>query len=72
MWEDSREGYIKTITELNPEVIIVLGVELKEQLPDIPEGPLYCYISHPTSFGFDKVRAAKEIESAFKAASEPT
>ena len=52
MWSESREPFLQTLAELTPDVLLILGVELKRNLPPIPHGIAACSIQHPSSFGF--------------------
>lgn len=52
MWEKSESALQEVIENLAPQVIIVLGKELAENLPHIPEEIEICYLNHPSSGGY--------------------
>lgn len=52
MWQAAREPFSQTLGELNPSIILVLGTELKRNLPSIPANIPYCAVQHPSSIGF--------------------
>ena len=66
MWQDAIAPYFATISELDPELIIILGDELWEHVPyDEKKTPL-CGISHPSSYGFDTDKWKAEIANAIQ------
>jgi hypothetical protein len=55
MWDEAREPFFKVVHDLNPKLILVLGKELGNSLPNIPEGIEVCIIQHPsTGFSYEK------------------
>ncbi|MFA0113957.1 hypothetical protein AB4407_09760 [Vibrio sp. 10N.261.46.E11] len=52
MWKKSELAFQEVIQRLEPQVIIVLGKELADNLPAIPEGIEVCFLNHPSSGGY--------------------
>ncbi|SHO23031.1 Putative uncharacterized protein [Moritella viscosa] len=52
MWKKSEVAFQEVIERLDPQIIIVLGMELAENLPKIPEGIEVCFLNHPSSGGY--------------------
>lgn len=52
MWKKSEIAFKELIERLDPQIIIVLGKELSENLPVIPEGIEVCFLNHPSSGGY--------------------
>lgn len=52
MWSDSRRPFLHVLSELRPNVVLVLGKELATNLPAFPGGIEVCHIQHPST-GFD-------------------
>jgi hypothetical protein len=52
MWSMGRESLLLTVHELKPQLVIVLGKELKGHLPELPEGVQVCGVPHPSGRGF--------------------
>ncbi len=51
MWLAAKEPFKQTLEELCPHVVLVLGVELRRQLPSTQTEATFCYIPHPSSRG---------------------
>ena len=49
MWKKSEIALQEVIERLDPQIIIVLGKELADNLPIIPEGIEVCFLTHPSS-----------------------
>lgn len=52
MWLEAQEPFIRTIQELNPDLIVLLSERLKGRLPMLDEEVPICVISHPSSRKF--------------------
>lgn len=52
MWAKSEVALKEVIKSLDPQVLLVLGKELANNLPKLPEGIEVCYLQHPSSGGF--------------------
>jgi hypothetical protein len=51
MWTAARDPFLQTLTELRPQLMLVLGRELHRNLPDLPSGLAVCPAQHPSSCG---------------------
>ncbi|HBC3401587.1 TPA: hypothetical protein KDX79_003445 [Vibrio parahaemolyticus] len=49
MWKKSEMAFQEVIQRLEPQIIIVLGKELADNLPIIPEEIEVCFLNHPSS-----------------------
>jgi hypothetical protein len=67
MWLAAREPFLHTLSELSPQLLLVLGNELFLNLPKLPGEMNVCPVPHPSSRGFryaewqPKVQAALEV-----------
>ncbi|WCP83299.1 hypothetical protein PQE20_17930 [Vibrio harveyi] len=52
MWNQSEAAFQEVIERLDPQIIIVLGKELADNLPTISESIEVCYLTHPSSGGY--------------------
>lgn len=52
MWSAARDPFLTTLAEVNPQVLLVLGRELRYHLPDLPPHLRVCAVPHPSSRGF--------------------
>lgn len=46
-WVEAQEPFKAVLTELKPDVVLVLGVELQEKILEWPEGVEWAAITHP-------------------------
>jgi hypothetical protein len=62
-WEDAKEPFNKTMRNLNPHLVIVFGVDLKNHLPEMADGfkPKFIYVRHPSSWRFLKKNKRDEL-----------
>ncbi len=55
MWENAREPFLQIVRDLNPQLMLVLGIELGRNLPAVPSSIEVCVIQHPsTGFSYEK------------------
>ncbi|UPR51080.1 hypothetical protein ITG09_10190 [Vibrio cyclitrophicus] len=47
MWKKSEIVFQEVIERLEPHIIVVLGKEVVDNLPTIPEGIQVCFLIHP-------------------------
>jgi hypothetical protein len=52
MWQAGREPFLQTVRELCPHIVLVLGIELHRNLPQVPDGISICQVQHPSAIGF--------------------
>ncbi len=52
MWQAAREPFLQTLEELKPHLILILGIELSRNLPEIPPEISVCAVRHPSAIGF--------------------
>lgn len=52
MWKKSDVAFQEVIKNLDPQIIIVLGKELADNLPAVSEGIEVCFLNHPSSGGY--------------------
>jgi hypothetical protein len=48
MWLAAREPFLQTLSELSPQLLLVLGLELHRNLPELPFRIGVCIVSHPS------------------------
>jgi len=70
MWVAASPAFLATIAELKPQVVVVLGIKLKDYLPDIPNSIQVCFARHPSSWGFQYGPWQQKIQEAIKVAAE--
>lgn len=59
MWERAKEPFLQIVRDLNPHMILVLGIELGSNIPAIPNGIEICVIQHPsTGFSYKRWNGA--------------
>ena len=51
-WEAASDPFLSTLQELEPQLLVVLGLELSRHLPRIPQRIRVCIVKHPSSPGF--------------------
>lgn len=68
MWLDAREALLHTLHELAPQMMLVLGLQLSRNLPEIPKEISVCVIQHPSSPGFAYAKWQPIVQSALAAA----
>lgn len=66
MWHDAKEPLLSTLTELSPQILIILGFELYENLPELPESLICCPIQHPSSRGYRYADWQPDIQLAIR------
>jgi ABC-type Fe3+-hydroxamate transport system substrate-binding protein len=55
MWLEAKDPFLRTLMELEPDLVVVLGKRLSENLPDIPDQIDVCIVNHPSSiFSYKK------------------
>ena len=55
MWINGEEPFLQVVHKLEPKLILVLGKELANNIPKIPNGIVVCKIKHPsTGFSYEK------------------
>lgn len=55
MWANSRRPFLYVLNELKPDVLLVLGKQLANNLPGTPDSIEVCQIQHPsTGFVYSK------------------
>jgi len=52
MWSAAKAPFLQTLAEVEPQVLLVLGRELRRNLPELPTGASVCAVQHPSSRGF--------------------
>lgn len=70
MWAAASPAFLATIAELKPQVVVVLGIELRRHLPDIPDNIHVCFAKHPSSSRFNIEERQPAIQAAIKKAAE--
>lgn len=65
-WRQGAEPFIQTVNDLAPQLIVVLGRELKNHLPAEINGVVYAYVSHPSGNGFSYKKFQPIIAKAFE------
>lgn len=68
MWKISEPALYKVIENLDPQIVVVLGKELRNNLPPLPENIEICYLDHPSSGGFSYKKNNTLIHSAIETA----
>ncbi|MBM9536191.1 hypothetical protein [Desulfobulbus alkaliphilus] len=55
MWESAREPFLQIIRDLNPQLILVLGIELGRNIRAVSSDIEVCVIQHPsTGFSYEQ------------------
>ena len=52
MWEDAAPIFLHTVRELEPHVVVMLGLELHDRAPAVSPPVRVCGVQHPSSAGF--------------------
>jgi hypothetical protein len=68
MWETGSNVLLQVLKEVQPEVVVVLGVELKKHLPTFPSGIEIAYIKHPSGRGMKYSECQPPIRAAIERA----
>ncbi len=63
-WEAATDPFLDTVSELSPEFVVVLGVELGKHLPPLPGGVVACNLKHPSSWGFSYDCEREKLKAA--------
>ncbi|BEG46689.1 hypothetical protein KXR38_005439 [Escherichia coli] len=63
MWDSAREPFLSVIKQLQPNVILVLGTELWDHLPEV-DGVEWCWIRHPSSSNFSYDQAFNNLKKS--------
>jgi hypothetical protein len=64
MWRAGGPALAQTVTELSPQLVLVLGERVEPWLPALPDGPVCRVVRHPSGKGYrhsdwqPRVRAA--------------
>ncbi|EFD5358390.1 hypothetical protein [Escherichia coli] len=67
MWHNANAPFLDIVKQLKPDVILVLGTELWDQLPNV-EGVEWCWIKHPSSSSFSYDEAFHNFKVAIETA----
>lgn len=67
MWQAAAKPFLATLTELDPQLLVVLGFELHRQLPPVPHSVYVCGVQHPSSAGFQCSKWHSAIAAGFAA-----
>jgi len=67
MWLAAQQPFLQTLQEVNPGLVLVLGHELRRNLPQVPAGIDLCAVQHPSSRGFRYARWQPVVKSALDA-----
>ncbi|MBV7313270.1 uracil-DNA glycosylase family protein [Morganella morganii] len=65
MWDEARQPFLNVVKELKPQIIIVLGTQLWDQLPEI-DGIEWCWVKHPSSGSFSYDEAFSNFKKALE------
>lgn len=68
MWNAARVAFLATLAELKPQVMVVLGLKLASNLPQVPSGIHVIHGPHPAYGGFSYQQWHPEILRALQAA----
>ncbi len=68
MWSAASAAFLATVTDLKPQIIVVLGFELQGYMPEVPAGVSVCGVQHPSSRGFRYEQWQPAIRAAMTAA----
>jgi hypothetical protein len=72
MWSAAVSPFLLTFSELQPQVLVVLGKELRSYLPELPNNVQICKVQHPSSRGFQYQNWQPYIQAALGAAKNVT
>ena len=67
-WLAGREPLLFTLAELKPQLLLVLGKNLRNYLPELPEYVHPCYVGHPSGQGFRYDELWPKVREAVAAA----
>ena len=65
MWDKARQPFLNVVKELKPQIIIVLGTQLWDQLPEV-DGVEWCWVKHPSSGSFSYDEAFNNFKNAIE------
>jgi hypothetical protein len=65
MWEAAHQPFEATIEELKPQVMLILGWQLHQNLPSLPGWLTVCAVPHPSSPGFRYLDWQQTVKAAF-------
>lgn len=68
MWNTGAKVLLQVIEEVQPEVIVVLGKELRKHIPALPAGIEVAYIKHPSGRGMKYSECHPPIRAAIERA----
>lgn len=68
MWDTGATVLLKVLKEVEPEVLVILGKELKKYLPTLPAGFEIAYIKHPSGRGMKYSECQPPIRAAIERA----
>ncbi|VVO30196.1 hypothetical protein [Pseudomonas fluorescens] len=68
MWDTGARVLLQVLKEAQPEVVVVLGLELKKYLPALPAGVEFAYIKHPSGRGMKYSDCQPPIRAAIERA----
>ena len=71
MWAAAKAPFLSTVSELKPQVLVVLGFELADNLPVLPSEVRVCTVQHPSSNGFSYEQWQPEILAALRSFAQP-
>jgi len=63
MWEAGKLQFTEVLLELQPQVLLVLGAELRSHLPALSADLQVCYSVHPSYPGFSYEPASTQLKS---------
>ncbi|EMD0829188.1 hypothetical protein VP018_000967 [Morganella morganii] len=62
---DTRQPFLNVVKELKPQIIIVLGTQLWDQLPEV-DGVEWCWVKHPSSGSFSYDEAFSNFKKSLE------
>jgi len=70
MWEDAIDPFLKTVEELKPQLLVILGHELYNHVPTsiLPKDLVICPVQHPSSWGFRYCEWQPRVQEAINEA----
>lgn len=64
MWQQAGNCLPAVVSELNPQLMLVLGKALASWLPELPASLKVCRVPHPASFGFQLGKWQLDVQGA--------
>jgi hypothetical protein len=64
MWDEAREPFVSVVSELSPNLILVLGLRMQRHIPLVR--PLTLCIAHPSRVGFTYGTSCIEVHAALE------